>query len=243
MYPRPPVIKLHKFGPAFGLPDASPFVVKVETYLRMSGQKYEVVTSDVRKAPRGQLPFVDIDGTVIPDSTAIIEFLEAKRDPKMDARLSADERANGLAFKSMLEEYLYFGVLQMRWAEDDGWEVFQPNLRKMLTAGGVPSFLVGLLTSRIRKQVAGRARTQGMGRKPRAEIVKVCCEMIDALAVRIGDRPYLFGDAPTTYDATAYAFAAGALCPAFANEIQRSAAANKTLVTYADRIREKYWQE
>src|SRR5262245_63377238 len=76
--PSRPVIKLHKFGPAFGLPDASPFVVKVETYLRMSGQKYEVVTGDVRKAPRGQLPFVEIDGTRIPDSTAIIEFLDRK---------------------------------------------------------------------------------------------------------------------------------------------------------------------
>lgn len=31
-----PTIKLHKFGPAFGLPDASPFVVKLETYLRLT---------------------------------------------------------------------------------------------------------------------------------------------------------------------------------------------------------------
>src|SRR5690242_15844166 len=110
------MIKVHKFGPAFGLPDASPFVVKVETYLRMTGQKYETITGDVRKAPRGQLPLVEIDGKVVPDSTAIIDQLEFARAEKLDGRLDAKQRAVGLAFKTMLEEHLYFGVLFMRWA-------------------------------------------------------------------------------------------------------------------------------
>src|SRR5580693_2900258 len=105
------MIKLYKFGPAFGLPDASPFVMKVETYLRITGQKYEVATGDVRKAPRAQLPFVDVDGTVIPDSTAIVDHLEAARADKLDAHLTPAQRSVGLAFKSMLEEHLYFGIL------------------------------------------------------------------------------------------------------------------------------------
>ncbi|HKY92215.1 MAG TPA: hypothetical protein VJM11_14295 [Nevskiaceae bacterium] len=31
------MLVLHKFIPAFGLPDMSPFVIKLETYLRMAG--------------------------------------------------------------------------------------------------------------------------------------------------------------------------------------------------------------
>lgn len=31
------MIKLHQLAPAFGLPNASPFCMKVETYLRMAG--------------------------------------------------------------------------------------------------------------------------------------------------------------------------------------------------------------
>jgi hypothetical protein len=58
------MIKLHQFAPAFGLPNASPFCMKVETYLRMAGLPYERVNSgDVLRAPKGKLPVIDDDGT------------------------------------------------------------------------------------------------------------------------------------------------------------------------------------
>jgi glutathione S-transferase len=237
------MIKVHKFGPAFGLPDASPFVMKVETYLRMTDQKYEAVTGDVRKAPRQQLPFVDIDGKVMPDSTAIVDHLEGARSEKLDAHLDAGQRAVGLAFKSMLEEHLYFGLLFMRWATDDGWTVFEPSLREMLGRMGVPSLLRGVVSGSARKQVVGRTRTQGIGRQPRTEIVGTCTKIVDAFAEQMGDRKYFCGDKPTTYDATAYAFAAGVLCPAFDNELRKHTATKKNLVAYADRMREQYWKE
>src|SRR5262249_51029903 len=145
------MIQVHKFGPSFGLPDASPFVMKVETYLRMTEQKYETVTSDVRKAPRAQLPYVTIDGNVIPDSTEIVDHLESKRSDKLDAHLDDATRAVALAFKTMLEEQLYFGVLFMRWATDEGWAVFEPTLRNMLGAMGVPSLMRGIVAKTARK--------------------------------------------------------------------------------------------
>jgi glutathione S-transferase len=237
------MIKVHKFGPAFGLPDASPFVMKVETYLRMTNQPYETVTSDVRKAPRAQLPYVEIDGKIIPDSTSILEHLEASRADKLDAHLDERQHAVALAFKSMLEEYLYFGVLFMRWGTDEGWAVFEPQLRTMLGTMGVPSLLRGMISGQARKQVVGRTRSQGIGRKPRAEVVATCKKILDAFAIELGDRAYFCGDKLTTYDATAYAFAAGALCPAFDNEVRKHAAAKKNIVAYADRMKEKYWKE
>jgi glutathione S-transferase len=237
------MIKVHKYGPAFGLPDASPFVVKVETYLRLTNQKYETVIADVRKAPRKQLPCVDIDGKVIPDSTAIIEHLEGLRADKLDAHLDAKQRAVGLAFKSMLEEHLYFGLLFMRWTTDDGWTVFEPVLREMLGKMGVPSLMRGMIAKSARKQVVGRAHTQGLGRAPRTEVVARCTKIIDALAEQLGDGPYFWGDKPTTYDATVYAFVRGFLCPAFDNELRKHTATKKNLVQYADRLTEKYWKD
>ena len=237
------MIKVHKFGPAFGLPDASPFVMKVETYLRLTGQPYETVAADVRKAPRQQLPFADIDGKVIADSTAIIEHIESTRAEKLDARLDARQRAVGLAFKSMLEEHLYFGMLFMRWATDEGWAVFEPTLREMLGNMGVPSLIRGMIAKSARKQVIGRTRSQGLGRQPRAELAGSCMRIVDALALQLGDTPYFWGDTPTTYDATAYAFARGVLCPAFDNELRRHAATKKNLVAYSDRLTEEYWND
>lgn len=236
------MIKVYKFGPAFGLPDASPFVMKVETYLRITGQPYEDKTGDVRKAPRKQLPFVDVDGTIIPDSSAIIDHLESKRPVKLDDHLDAVQRAISLAFKSMLEEHLYFGVLYMRWATDDGWTVFEPSLRELLAVGGVPGFLRGFVAKQARKQVVNRSRVQGIGRQDRAEVTAACTRIVFALSDWMGNKPYANGDKPTTLDATTYAFVAGALCPAFDNEIRKAASSRANLVAYADRMREQYWK-
>lgn len=237
------MIKVYKFGPAFGLPDASPFVMKVETYLRITGQKYEVVSGDVRKAPRKQLPLVEVDGKVVPDSTAIVDLLEGARTEKLDAHLDAGQRAMALAFKSMLEEHLYFGLLFMRWVTDDGWTVFEPTLREMLGKGGVPGLMRGMVSKSVRKQVTGRVWAQGIGRQPRAELVGNCIKMVDAFSEQLGEKKYFCGDKPTTYDATVYAFAAGVLCPAFDNELLKHSATKRNLVSYADRLKEQYWKD
>jgi glutathione S-transferase len=237
-----PSIKLQKFGPAFGLPDASPFVSKLETYLRITGQPYETVVGDVRKAPRKQLPVVQIDGKVVADSSLIVETLEAARPQRLDARLDARQRATGRAFQSMLEEHLYFCVLYMRWTTDDGWTVFEPALREMLGTAGVPGFLRGVVSGQARKFTVARCFTQGIGRKPRSEVVAQGNEIIDALAAQLGDGPFFFGDEPTTYDATVYAFTAGSLCPAFDNETRKHAATKANLVAYEARMKDRYWK-
>ena len=237
------MIKVYKFGPAFGLPDASPFVMKLETYLRITAQKYEAISGDVRKAPRKQMPYVDVDGKIVPDSEAIVEMLEAARSEKLDAHLDAGQRAVAVAFRSMLEEHLYFGVLYMRWVTDDGWTVFEPSLREMLGNFGVPGLMRGIVAKSARKQVTNRVYTQGLGRQPRTELVGNCIKMIDALSEQLGDRQYFCGDKPSTYDATVYAFTAGLLCPAFENELLKHSKTKKNLVSYADRLKDQYWKE
>jgi glutathione S-transferase len=235
------MIKLYKFGPAFGLPDASPFVMKLETYLRISGQKYEANNGDVRKAPRKQMPFVEVDGKVVPDSQAVINMLEGSREPKLDAHLDAGQRAVAIALRSMLEEHLYFNVLYMRWVTDDGWTVFEPSLREMLGNFGVPGIMRGMVSKSARKQVINRVATQGVGRQPRTELVARSLEMIDAFSQQLGDRAYVCGDKPTTFDATAYAWAAGLLCPAFDNELLKHTKTKKNLVDYEGRLKGQYW--
>jgi glutathione S-transferase len=82
-----------------------------------------------------------------------------------------------------------------------------------------------------------------MGRKPRAEVVATCNQAIDALAEQLGDKAYFCGDRPTTFDSTVYAFALGALCPAFDNEVLKHAMTKANLVSYVDRIKSQYWKE
>uniref|UniRef100_UPI0018EDA2F3 glutathione S-transferase N-terminal domain-containing protein n=1 Tax=Aquitalea sp. ASV15 TaxID=2795104 RepID=UPI0018EDA2F3 len=65
------MITLYVFGPAFGLPDASPFVIKAEMLLKLSGLPYRKQPGSMRRAPKGKLPYLDDDDRRVPDSTLI----------------------------------------------------------------------------------------------------------------------------------------------------------------------------
>ena len=56
------MIKLYTFGPFFGLPDASPFVIKAMLLLKFAGLEYGEERGGYGKAPKGKLPYIDDDG-------------------------------------------------------------------------------------------------------------------------------------------------------------------------------------
>src|SRR5919108_3600051 len=85
---RTPMITLSAFGPAFGLPDPSPFVTKAEMLLKLSGLPYRTDTTGFRRAPKGKLPYIDDDGTIVADSTFIRRHLEQKHRIDFDPGLS-----------------------------------------------------------------------------------------------------------------------------------------------------------
>jgi len=67
----PAMITLYGFGPAFGLPDPSPFVTKAEVLLKMAGLEFRTDANGFRKAPKRKLPYIDDGGTIVADSTFI----------------------------------------------------------------------------------------------------------------------------------------------------------------------------
>src|SRR5215467_2268822 len=71
------MIKLYQFNPAWGLPNPSPFCMKVETYLRMVGLPYEVVNGAMPfKAPKKKLPYIEDGAQVVADSGFIVDYLK-----------------------------------------------------------------------------------------------------------------------------------------------------------------------
>src|SRR5262252_1715812 len=102
------VITLYTFGPMFGLPDPSPFVMKAEVLLKMAKVAYRADASGFSKAPKGKLPFIDDDGAIVADSTFIRWHLEKKYGVDFDQGLDAAQRATAWAFEKMAEEQLYW---------------------------------------------------------------------------------------------------------------------------------------
>ena len=73
------MFKVTVYPGAFGEPTASPFCMKSLCMLHAANLPYEVIeTPDPRKAPRSKLPFVEINGCMIPDSEDIRAAIEAR---------------------------------------------------------------------------------------------------------------------------------------------------------------------
>jgi glutathione S-transferase len=106
------MITLYQFEPAFGLPNASPFCLKLETWLRMAGLPYEaprMTLSAMGRSPKGKLPYI-VDGEkTIADSSFIVDYLTATYGVALDGWLIAGQRAQALAFQRLMEENLYWG--------------------------------------------------------------------------------------------------------------------------------------
>ena len=55
------MITLYTFGPYFGLPDGSPFVIKAMLLLKFAGLEYSENRGGYGNAPKGKLPYINAD--------------------------------------------------------------------------------------------------------------------------------------------------------------------------------------
>jgi glutathione S-transferase len=143
------MIKLHQFPPVFGR-NVSPFTLKLETWLRLAGLPYEAVpTRNPGQGPKGKPPFiVDDDGTVVADSSLIIEHLVRTRGIDLDRELSREQRAQAVALQRLFEDHHYFIAVWSRWIDSDGWRDFGPAV-----FGSVPFPMRWPLAAFVRRHV------------------------------------------------------------------------------------------
>jgi glutathione S-transferase len=230
------MITLYTFGPAFGLPDPSPFVMKAEVLLKMSGLPYRTDTTGFKRAPKGKLPYIKDGDVTIADSTFIRLYLQRRYGIDLDAGLSPAERAIAWAFEKMCEEHLYFTIVHARWIIDENFDLGPRHF-----FAKVPAPLRPLIIAMVRRQVRRDLKGQGIGRHSEEDICQLAVRDLGAIADFLGDKPYLMGAAPCAADATVLAFLAGALCPAFKTPIRVAAELQPNLVAYRDRLMELYF--
>jgi glutathione S-transferase len=232
------MITLYAFGPAFGLPDPSPFVTKAEVLLKMAGLPYRTESSMAafRKAPKGKLPYIDDNGTIIADSTFIRWHIEKKYGIDFDAGYAARERATAWAVEKMLEEHAYWAVVFERWLMDEN---FNRGPRKFFDQAPAP--IRPLIVAMVRRKVRRNLQGQGFGRHTPEDIAALGIRSVEAVAEILGDRPYLLGDTPCGADATVFAFTAGVLCPVFESPVRRAAETRANLIAYRDRLMARYY--
>ena len=232
------MIKLYQFNPAWGLPNPSPFCMKVETYLRMAGLPYEAINNAVPfKAPKKKLPYIE-DGTrVVADSGFILQYLKLTYGDTLDENLSDHEKARAHALSRLFEENLYWIVLYCRWIE----ESIYAETRKVFFSV-VPPIMRGFVAGKVRKGIRRALVAQGMGRHSREEIYEIGKVDLTAVSMWLGDKPFFMGATATSVDASAYSFLANILIPPLKSPLQDHAMCLSNLWAYCERMKTKYYQ-
>jgi glutathione S-transferase len=230
------MITLYNFGPAFGLPDPSPFVMKVEILLKMAGLPYRSDTTGFSKAPKGKIPYIDDDGEIIADSTFIRWHLENKYNIDFDRGLTPEQRAVAWAFEKMLEDHLYWALLNERWGDDGNFARGPATFFNR-----VPTLIRPFVIAMVRRTVRRGLHAHGMGRHSNNEIIALATRSIDASADFLGDKSFFMGSEPTGVDAPMFAFTAGTLCPLFETPMRAAALRHDNLRRYVGRMTQRFY--
>ncbi len=231
------MITLYQFPPAFGLPNASPFCLKLELYLRMADLPYRNrYTLELHKTPKGKLPCIDHDGVTVADSGLIIDYLKHKFGDTLDGRLDESQRARALAITRLIEEHLYWALLYDRWIAPQGWEMTRPGFFAAL-----PWPLRMIVPHVARRGIRAELQGHGIGRHAPEQIHALGVADIDALAALLGEQGYFLGARPTSVDAIATAFLANILMVPLETPIKAAAAGHANLVAYCRRMTRRYF--
>jgi glutathione S-transferase len=212
-------LRVFTFTPDWGLPSAGPFAIKLLAWLQLAGVPYEQVIEDnPRKGPKGKNPWIELDGEPIGDTELIIELLSKRYGVDLDAGLSSEQKAIGLAWRRTFEEHFH-QVLE--------WELFEhpagaTYMRKSMLSKMPPvigPLVFSMLRSHLRKQLYAR----GLARHTPDIIEAKGRADIDALAAFLGDKPLSAGAAAkhSQYGGVRFAGADGVLAHADARRFLR----------------------
>jgi len=226
--------------PAIGLPSPSPACLKLAVWLRMQGIPYTDEVVDLSVAPKGKMPYVELDGKLLGDSTLIIEHLKQTRGLDPDRCLSPVEAAVALAFRRMLKENFYWVIIHDRWANDENFAAYAPLLGASIFPSMPTEEAVAFLTE-YREVMLQQLHGQGLGRHKPAEVHLLGIADVHAVANYLGDKPFFMGDTPTTVDATVYAYMAHMIRAPFPSPVRDAGLECENLLAYLKRIHHAYF--
>jgi len=229
------MMKLVTLPPAFGLRNVSPFCLKIEMQLTALGLPFESSTiQDPRKAPKGKLPYLQVDGRVYPDSELINEFLEEHTQGGVYGGLSDAQKAQGFALTRLTEDHLYWLMVASRWLDDAWW----PNVVDGFF-GFVPAPIRPLASGFARRSVRKTYHLHGLGRHTLEEQRGFAQRDLHALDASVPDDAFLFGPQPGVFDFTVAGLMAGIYDQQPASWITPMARRFERLQAYTERVQQE----
>ena len=228
------MITLYQFPPKWDVCSASCFCAKLETFLRWQKLHYTKVDGlSLKGAPKGKVPYIEVDGVKTGDSELIIDMLCRTHKLEPYPGFNEVKLAQARAIRVMCEESIYRAMAYFRFADDGGWKVIRRDF-----FGNIPVWANPILDYKVRRLAEKQLLAQGMGRHSPKEVAEIGMRDVSALAVLLGDQPYFFGQQMTLLDITVFSVMANLIVPPFENALVRHARAQANLVAHCQRVRE-----
>ena len=222
---------------AWDLLTVSPFCLKLDAFLRMTGIEHtSVIASTPFGGPKKKAPWIEYQGQKIGDSTLIIDFLKQEFGKDPDADLNAQQRAMIVAIQRLIEENLYWAMVYDRWCRDENW-----SRLKSTVLGDIPAPVRMMIAPYARHSVKKQLEGHGMGLHAPSEIEAIAKKDIDALAALLGDGPWYFGEQPTMADATVYSLLANILFVEFESPMKDMIRIHPKLTAMLENFRARYY--
>jgi glutathione S-transferase len=229
-------ITLYQFMP---MPDdapqvsSSPFCVKLEAYLVLTGRPYETAAGSPPFAPTKSVPYVAYRGEQVGDSQAIIDRLEGETSGAYKAldkgTLSAEQQRMSQEVMELVENKLYFSLVYSRFAMDEGWE-HEIDVIKF----GLPWILQCCLPGRIRVEQIEKCAAHGCTSDDTA--FKDVGAWLQRVTEVLGDKPFLFGEEPRVADCSLFGLLVLAKGGSHENPLTTAVRENDRLMDFVTRM-------
>ena len=235
------MLKFYRSGRFGDLGDVSPYVYKLETYMRMAGIPYETelmpVDQMLGSGPRNLIPFIDLDGERLGDSSLIIEHLQDMHDdPLGDRTLPDEQRMRAHLLQKMCENELFYIMIYSRWLGGADYRLMATFVNRHVGSDEHEQRIEGSLQA-----VKDMLHSFRMGRYDEAFVEKSLRRNFDCLAFYLGGQDFFFGTEPHGVDAIAHALVASFVHFPVPNPLVLVAKEYASLVAFSDRIKQRYF--
>lgn len=226
---------LYGWGPMFGCPSPSPYVMKSDIQLQMMGVEFKRGFADLDSVSKRKAPYVEDDGKIIQDSNFIRTHFEKKLGTSLYAGMAPEQVAASWALERMAEGHLNAVMAGERWLIDENFEK-GPAMFFM----DVPETQRKAVTDEVREDMRKHRYGSGIGRHSREEQLQLAAWDIAAIAAQLGEQDYLFGAEPSCADASVSATLISCATPYFDTPLTGLVAEHENLAGYMERMKAAY---
>jgi glutathione S-transferase len=232
-------LRLCTFAPAWGLPTAGPFGLKLEACFRMLEVPYQrAFEGDVRKGPKRKSPWIEEGDLRLGDSELILEHVARTRGRVLDRELDPTDRARSHVLRRMLEEHYHQVFEYELFALDAGFA----SMKRMMQAK-IPALVRPLVVPIVRRGFVKHLFERGIARHSPAEVEAMGRADVDALADWLGERDWFITDRPTKADASAFGLLAVAIRSQLPTPVCQYTRSKANLVAFVDRMLARLFPE